>query len=164
MREVVFSWLNPIECRFAGFRCRTVWKFRSGVAWWILCMDVFVSRRSHELAASRTSFVHGCGDRDLLMTEADLQRPVTVMPMIDIQYPMLPRLPALLCKFLWILVVFWCQIFRNILLRQHLRGHDVPGSVHNHLIILLRKCVIKCRLMEVSMHKAIFIANQHWFW
>ena len=28
------------------------------------------------------------------------------MPMIDIEFPMLPRLPALLCKLLWMLVVF----------------------------------------------------------
>ena len=54
---------------FSTFRSRTVWKFRWGVAWWILCMDVFVSRRSYELVVSRTSFVCGCGDRDLLMTE-----------------------------------------------------------------------------------------------
>ena len=49
MREFVFGWLNPIERRFVGFRSRTVWKFQSGAALWILCMDVFVSRRSYEV-------------------------------------------------------------------------------------------------------------------
>ena len=70
-----------------------------------------------------------------------------MMPVIDIEFPMLPRLPALLCKFLWMLVAF------------DIRGSSLP----NHLTLLLKKCVIKCRLMEICMHNAVCIANQHWF-
>ena len=83
---------------FSTFRIRTVWKFRSGVAWWILCMDVFVSRRSYELVASRTSLV--CGF-NMLVTETRLTvrwpRPVETrveLQMIQFLFPMC--LPALL--------------------------------------------------------------------
>ena len=82
-----------------------------------------------------------------------------MMPVIDIEFPMLPRLPALLCKFLWMLVVFdirYSEISCDVI------AHVVM-TVPNHLTLLLRKCVIKCRLMEICMHDVVFIANQHWF-
>ena len=95
-----------------------LWKSHSSWVWW------FSAGRFTHLICLRLWWPRLVDDRNLWI-------PLTVIPMIDIQFRMLPRLPALLCKFMWMLVVF------------DIRYSEISCDVITHVVMTYQdRCLI----------------------
>ena len=164
MREFVFGLSNLIELASGATRFESsseVWLGESCV-WTCLFRDAFISWSLH---APHLSAVLTYWRPRPVWWPRPVQWPETcyrwwTFSSCSLCCPAYPHCFVRLCRY----VVFdircseiSCDVITHVVMMYQDRCIII-------FISLLRKCVIKCRLMKISMHNTVLIANRHWFW